>query len=203
MLAFKLCMSDIIPPSRFLLLEELVGSSFFLILSFLFYFLQFFSNFLKYSSSNFLSSHLYNIFTIYFPSSSSLLNFLSFDLSNFFYLLTFVFILSLNSATNSFVFFKSFFFSQLSCSTINLFHHTKYFTTSLTFLLFKIFSTSYSSTSFISISLASSFLCFPTWSLYSTIQLMFTTEWILIEVSSCNLTTLVETTSLMIYGLIY
>ena len=38
-----------------------------------FYFHQFLSSFFKYLSSNFLSFYLYNIFVIYFPSSSSLL----------------------------------------------------------------------------------------------------------------------------------
>ena len=38
-----------------------------------FHFHQFLSNFLKYSSSNFPSSHLYNIFAINFPSNSPLL----------------------------------------------------------------------------------------------------------------------------------
>ena len=49
-----------------------------------------------------------------------------------------------------------------------------------------------------------SFTFFPsTYSLYCTIQLILTTEWIFIEVSSYNLTLLVETTSSMIYRLIY
>ena len=97
-------------------------------------------------------------------------------------------ILSSNSATTSFVFFKSSSFSQLSCFTVNSFHYTKYFTTSLTFLLFKIFSTFYSSTS---IGFTFSFFWSSICSLYYTTWLMFTTGWILIEVGSCNLTTLV------------
>ena len=72
-LVFRLCISDITPLSRFLLLEKLVGFSLFIILSSLFYLFQFLSNFFKYSFSNFLSSHLYNIFVMYFPSNSSLL----------------------------------------------------------------------------------------------------------------------------------
>ena len=72
-LVFRLCISDITTLSRFLLLEKLVGFSLFIILSSLFYLFQFLSNFFKYSFSNFLSSHLYNIFVMYFPSNSSLL----------------------------------------------------------------------------------------------------------------------------------
>ena len=161
-LAFKLCMSDITPPSRFLSLEELVGSSFFLILFYPFHFFQFLFNFLKYSSSNLPSFHLYNIFTIYFPGSSPLLKSLSLALSNFSCLLTSMFILLSNSATNFFVFSKSSFFSQLLYSAINPFHHTKYLTTLLTFLLFKIFSISHSLTPSISIGLTFSFLCSST-----------------------------------------
>ena len=79
-LVSKLYISDITPHSRFLLLEELVGSSLFLILSSPFHFLQFLSYFFKYLSSNFSSFYLYNIFTIYFSGNFSLLK--SFFLPN-------------------------------------------------------------------------------------------------------------------------
>ena len=151
-------MSDITPPSRFLLLEELVGSSLFLILSSSFHFFQFLSNFFKYLSSNFLLSHLYNIFAIYFPSSSLFLKSLSSAISNFSCFLTSVSILLSNPLTNFFVFSKFFSFSQLSCSAINLFYCIKYFTTPLTFLSFRILSTSHSLTPSTSIGLTSSFL---------------------------------------------
>ena len=104
-----------------------------------FYFYQFLSNFFKYSFSNFLSFYLYNIFAMYFPGNSLLLKSLFFTISIFSCCLTSAFILSLNSATISFIFFRSFLFSHESCSTVNLFHCTKYFTTPLTFLLFSIF----------------------------------------------------------------
>ena len=103
-----------------------------------FYFCQFLSNFLRYSSSNFPSFHPYNIFTIYFSSNSPFLKSLSSAMSNFFCHLTFAFILPLNSATTSFVFSKSFSLSQESCSAINSFHHTRYFITPHIFLLLKI-----------------------------------------------------------------
>ena len=154
-------MSDITSPSRFLLPEKLVGSSFFIVLSPPFHLFQFLSNFLKYSFSNFPLFYLYNILAIYFPSNSPLLMFFSSARSSFSYLLTSIFILPLNSTTSSFVFSKSSSFSQLLWSTINLFHCTKYFMTLLTFCLFKILSTSYSSTPFTSIGLTFSFLCSP------------------------------------------
>ena len=118
-------MSNITSSSRFLLLEELHTSSPCLILSSLFYLFQFFSNFFRYSFLNLLLSHLYNILTIYFPGNSPLLKTFSSTTFNFSCLLTFALILSSNSSTNSFAFSKSFFFSQLSCSAVNLFHHTK------------------------------------------------------------------------------
>ena len=156
-LVFKLHNSDITLSSRFLLLKELVSSSPPIILSFPFQFCQFLSNFLKYSSSNFLLSHSYNIFTIYFSSNSLLLKSFSSTKSNLSCFLTFAFIFLLNSATNSFVFSKFSFFFQLLCFTVNLFYCTKYFITPLTFLLFNIFSTSHSLTPSTVISLTSSF----------------------------------------------
>ena len=63
-----------------------------------FYFCQFLSNFLKFSFSNFLSSHPYNILAVYFPSNSPLLKSLLSALSNFSYFCTSVFSLLLNSA---------------------------------------------------------------------------------------------------------
>ena len=160
---FKLCISDITSPSRFLLLDKLVGSSL-LCLSSPFHYFQFFSNFLKYSVSNFLSSHPYNIFAIYFPGNSSLLKFFSSTISNFSCHLTSASILLLNSTTNSFVFSKSSFFFQLLCSAMNPFHHTRYFITPLILilLLFKIFSTSCSLTFSTSTGFTSSFSCPPT-----------------------------------------
>ena len=199
----KLHISDITPSSRFLLLEELIGLSFFIILSPLSHFSQFLSNFFKYSFLNFLSSHLYNIFTINFPGNSPLLKFFSSAASNFSCLLTSAFILLSNSSTSSLAFSKSFFFSQLSCSTINLFHHTKYFITSLTFLLFNIFSISYSSNPSTFTGFTSSFFYSPTCFLYYTTQLMFTTRWIFIEVCSQIMTVLVEITSSIMYEMIY
>ena len=128
----------------------------------LFHHFQFFSNFLKYSVSNFLSSYSYNIFAVYFPGNSFLLKSFSSTISNFSCYLTSASILLLNSATNSFVFSKSSFFFQLLCSAMNPFYHTRYFITLLILLLFKIFSTSYSLTFSTSTGFTSSFSCPPT-----------------------------------------
>ena len=134
-----------------------------------FYFHQFLSNFLKYSFLNFLLSYPYSIFAINFPSNSPLLKSLSSAMSNFSCLLISVFILPSNSSNTSLAFPKSSFLSQVLCSTINPFHHTKYLSTPLIFLLFNIFSISHSLTPSISIGFPSSFFCPSTCSLYHTI----------------------------------
>ena len=136
---------------------------------------------------------------MYFSSNSSLSKYLSSVISNFSCFLTSVFSLPLNSVTTSFVFSKSSFLSQLSYSTVNSFYLTKYFTTLLTFCLFNIFSTSHSLTPFTSIGFTFSTFCSSTCSLYLTIQLTFTTGWILIELDSHNFTALVDITSSMKY----
>ena len=107
-----------------------------------FHFHQFLSNFLKYSSSNFPSFHPYNIFFIYFSGNFPFLKSFSSILFNFSYLLTLALILSSNSSTASLAFPRSSSLSYILCSAVNLFHHTKYFSTPLVFLLFNIFSTS-------------------------------------------------------------
>ena len=125
---------------------------------------------------------------MYFPDNSPLLKSFFSILSNFSCLLTSTLILPSNSSTASLAFPRSSSLSHISCSAINPFQCTKYFSTPLIFLLFKIFSISYSLTPSTSIGFASSFFCPSTCSLYYTIQLMFTTRWILIEVGRCNLT---------------
>ena len=169
----RLHISDITSLSRFLLPEKLFGSTFSLLLFSIFfspsfYFCQFLSNFLSYLFLNFPSSHLYSSFAIYFPSNSALLKSFSSAQSNLSYLLTSIFIHSSKSATFFFMFFKFFSFSQLLFSTVNLFRCTKYFVTPLTFLLFKIFSTSHSLTSFTSTGFPFFFFCSFTWFLYYT-----------------------------------
>ena len=124
-----------------------------------FHFHQFLSNFLKYSSSNFPSFYPYNIFAVNLPGSSPLLKSFFSPVSNFSCLLTSVFSLPSNLSTNSFAFSRSSFFFHVSFSAVNLFHHTKYLSTPLTFLLFSIFSTSHSSAPSILIGFPSSFFC--------------------------------------------
>ena len=160
------------PPSSILTLQD------FFFRETNFYFCQFLSNFLKYSSSNFPLSYLYSIFAINFSGNSSFLKSFSSAISNFSCLLTSVFILPLNSSNTSLAFPNSSLFTQESCSAVNHFHHTKYLSTPLIFLLFSIFSISHSLTPSISIGFPSSFFCPSTCSLYHTIQLMFTTRWI-------------------------
>ena len=116
-----------------------------------FHFCQFFSNFFKYSSSNFLSSYLYNNFAIYFSGNSILLNSSTLGFIFTFYLSSIsscllTSTLLLNSSTNSFAFPKSPSFFHVLLSAINLFHHTKYLSIPCIFLLFSIFSTSHSLT---------------------------------------------------------
>ena len=92
-----------------------------------FHLCQHLSNFFKYSSSNFLSSHPNNNFAVYFPSSSLLLNSSAFGFNLIFYLssissylLTFTPILPSNLLTNSLAFSKSSSFSHvLLWNTLN------------------------------------------------------------------------------------
>ena len=164
-----------------------------------FYLFQFHSNFLKYSSSNLLSSHPYNNFAMYFPSNSILLYSI---LSTFLFStchLTSTSNLSSKSFTSFFVFLKSSSFSHVSFSAVNPFHWTKYFSTPLIFLLFKIFSTSYSSTPLTSTGFPFFFFCPFTCSLYLTTQLTLTTRWILIEFGNCNFTAFNNITSFISY----
>ena len=134
-----------------------------------FHFRQFLSNFLKYSSLNFLLFHPYSIFTVNLSGNSPLLKSFFSTISNFSCLLTSVFILPSNSSNTSLVFPKSSFLSQVSCSAINSFHHTKYLSTPLIFLLFNIFLISHSLTPSISIGFPPSFFYLSTCSLYRTI----------------------------------
>ena len=140
---------------------------------------------------------------MYFPGSSPLLKSLSSVIFIFSCLLTSIFILPSNSSNTSLTFPKSSLFYHISLSAINPFQHTRYLSIPLIFLLFNIFSTSYSLTPSTSIGFPSFFFCPPTCSLYHTIQLTFTTGWILIKIGSRNLTALVNTTSSIVYSPTY
>ena len=120
-----------------------------------FHFCQFLSSFFRYSSSNFLSSHLYNILAVNFSGNSPLLKSLSSAFSIFSYFLISIFPSKFANASSAF--FRFSLLSHMSPFAVNLFHRTKYFSTPLIFFLFKIFSISHSSTSSTSISFLSSF----------------------------------------------
>ena len=134
-----------------------------------FHFCQFLSNFFRYSSSNFPLSHPYNIFAINFPGNSPLLKSLSSAISIFSCLLTSTFIRPSNSSSASPAFSKFSLFSHMSYSVVNPFYYTRYLSTPLIFLLFNIFSTSYSSTLSTSIDFPSSLFYPLTCFLYRTI----------------------------------
>ena len=140
-----------------------------------FHLLQFLSNLFKYSQSNFLLSHLYNIFAVNFPSISSCSFFIL--LSSFLYSFSY-------SSTASFAFFRFVPFSHESSSAMYPFHLTKYSHLPYLFLLFIIFSISYSSSPSIITRRAGCFFCPRTCSLYLLILLMFTTGWILIVLAT-------------------
>ena len=175
-----------------------------------FHLCQFLSNFLRYFVSNFLLSYPYSIFVIYLPGNSILLNSFALWFNPLFCsqftsscLFISVLILPSKSFTNFFAFFKFFSLSHMPPFAVNPFHYTRYFSTPLIFLLFKILSTSHFSTPSTSTGFPSSLFCSFTCSLYHTTQLTLTTRWILIELSSCSFTTFNNTTSSTSYGPIY
>ena len=105
-----------------------------------FYLLQFLSNLAQYFLSYFLSDHPNNFLTVNLSGNFSLLNVPSsiscLLTSSMSLLYSF-----LNSSITSFAFSRFFFSFQVSDSTINPFHHTRYLFFSLICCLFNIFST--------------------------------------------------------------
>ena len=107
-----------------------------------FHHLQFLSNLFQYSPSYLLSDHPNSFFAVNHPGSSSLLNVpssLSCHLTSY---ISYWYSFS-NSLTTSFVFSKFSIPSQVSDSTVNPFHCTRYLSFSLIYHLFNIFSTFY------------------------------------------------------------
>ena len=94
----------------------------------------------------------------------------------------------LNSSIASFAFSKFSLPFQVSDSAVNPFHHTKYLSFPLTFLLFSIHSTSHSSSPSIMTGAGCSFLCPSTCPIYHRILLMLTTRCIFTVLGSSNLT---------------
>ena len=126
----------------------------------------------------FLSDYLNNFFTINLPGSFPFLNVL-FSLSCL--LMSFIShqYSFLNSFIISFVFSKFFFLFQVSDSTVNPLYLTKYLSFPLICHLFKILSTSHSSSPSIIMRAGCFFLCPSTCPTYFCILLTFTTRCIL------------------------
>ena len=123
-----------------------------------FHLLQFLSNLFQYSWSYFLFVHPNNFFAVNLPSNSPLLNVHSslscFLTSSISHLYSFS-----NSSIASLAFPKFSLPSQVSNSTVNPFHRTRYLSFSLIFHLFNILSTSHSSFSSIMTGTSCFFLC--------------------------------------------
>ena len=162
-----------------------------------FHLLQFLSNLPQYSLSYLLSNHPNNLFTINCPSSSLLLN-ISFSLSCCFISSMSCWYSFSYSSTASFVFSRFSLPSQVSNSTMNPFHCTRYLSFSYICHLFRIFSTSYSSSPLIMTGAGCSLLCLSTCPTYLCILLTFTTECILIVLGNSNSTTFVNTIFLIL-----
>ena len=126
-----------------------------------FYLFQFYSNLPQYSSSYLLFNHLNNFFAVNLSGSSSFLN-VFFSLSCLFTsFISHQYSFS-NSSTTSFAFSKFSFLFQVSDSVMNPFHLTKYLSFSFICCLFRILSTSYSSSPSIITGASCFFLCFST-----------------------------------------
>ena len=157
-----------------------------------FYHLQFLSNLPQYSSLYFLSDHPNNFFTVNLPGNSPFSN-ISSSLSCWFtssmsrqYSLS-------NSSIASFVFSRFSLPSQVSDSTVNPFHHTRYLSFFLIHHLFKIFSTSHFSSPSIITGADYSLFCPSTCPTYLCILLTLTTGCILIVLGSSNFTVFDDT----------
>ena len=109
-----------------------------------FHLLQFLSNLAQYSLSYLFSDHPNNFFAVNHPGSSPLLNvpssFSCCLISSISHRYSFSY-----SSTASFAFSRFSLPFQVSDSAVNPFHHTRYLSFPLNFLLFNIFSTLYSS----------------------------------------------------------
>ena len=93
-----------VPPLKVPTPEELASSS---SIFFPFYLAQFFSNFFKYLSLNFLLSHLNKILTIYFPSNSLLLNSSAFGFNSTSTTFCFSFLFSIHHTSSSLISFSN------------------------------------------------------------------------------------------------
>ena len=152
-----------------------------------FYLLQFLSNLTQYSLSYFLSDYPNNFLAVNLPGNSPLLKVPSFLSYLLMFSMSLLYSLS-NSSITSFAFPKFSFPSQVSDSTVNPFHCTRYLSFSLTCHLFNILLTSHSSSPSIITGASCSFLCPSTCSTYFCILLTFTTRCIFTVLGSSNST---------------
>ena len=152
-----------------------------------FYRLQFLSNLLQYSWSYRLSDYPYNIFIVNFPGNSPCLNVVSPCSCRATSSMSLQYSFS-NSSITSFAFSKFSLSSQVLDSTVNPFQHTRYLSFPLTHCLFRILSTSHSSSPSIMTGASCSFFCPSTYPMYRRILLAFTTGCIFTVLGSSNLT---------------
>ena len=153
-----------------------------------FHLLQFLSNLAQYSSSYLLSDYPNNFFAVNRSGSFPLLNIpssLSYRLtSSMSRLYSFSY-----SSTASFAFSRFSFPSQVSDSAMNPFYYIRYLSFPRICCLFRILSTSHSSSPLITTGLGCPFLCPSTCPTYLHILLMLTTKCIFTVLGSSNSTT--------------
>ena len=186
-------------------LSCLISSSFSFIVSIVFcplicppfYCFQFLSSLPQYSLLYCLSDHPNSFFAVNCPGSSSLLNVpsslschLTSSISHQYFFLY--------SSTAFFVFSRFSLPSQVSDSAMNPFHRTRYLSFPHICCLFRILSTSYSSSPLITTGAGCSFLCPSTCSTYLCILLTLTTECIFIVLGSSNSTAFNDTIFLIL-----
>ena len=181
------------PEFSFLISSFSTIVSIFLSLDFFpFHHLQFLSSLLQYSWLYLLSDHPNSFLAINLPGNSPLLNISSScsclatsSMSRRYFFS--------NSSIASFAFFKFSLPFQISDSTINPFQCTKYLSFPLICRLFKILSTSHSSSPSIITGAGCSFFCPSTCPTYSHILLTFTTRYIFTVLGSSNSTAFNDT----------
>ena len=151
-----------------------------------FHHLQFLSNLPQYSWLYLLSDYLYNFFAVNFPGNSPCQNVPSSHSCHTTSSMSLQYSFS-NSLIASFAFSKFSLPSQVSDSAVNPFQRTKYLSFPLTRRLFRILSTSHSSSPLIITGAGCSFFCPSTCPIYHCILLTFTTGCIFTILGSSNL----------------
>ena len=160
-----------------------------------FHCLQFVSILPQYSWSYLLSDHLYSVFAVNLSGSSLRWNVPSSHSCHATSSISRRYSFS-NSSIASFAFSKFSLPSQVLDSAVNPLQRTKYLSLPLTFLLFSICSTSYSSSPSIMTGVYCSFFCPSTWPMYLHILLTLTTGCIFTILGNSNLTAFDDTISL-------